>query len=104
LKPPHSLALQFDGRGLPGFVRGQAGIELLRKGAGTELRYSGEAQVGGVVAGVGQRLLEASARKILQQFFDAAAAELKSAQPPARSLSPAARPSRPARSAHRKRS
>jgi len=77
LKPPHSLTLQFDGRGLPGFVHGQARIELLRKGPGTELRYSGEAQIGGIIATVGQRLLEAAARKIVQQFFAAAAAELE---------------------------
>ena len=99
LKPPHSLALQFDGRGLPGFVHGQARINLLRKGHGTELRYSGEAQIGGIVASVGQRLLDAAARKIVQQFFDAAAAELESAPPPAESSSPAAPASRPARAA-----
>jgi len=81
LNPPHSLTLQFDGRGLPGFVHGQARIELLRKGPGTELCYSGEAQIGGIIATVGQRLLEAAARKIVQQFFAAAAAELKSAPP-----------------------
>ena len=104
LKPPHSLTLQFDGRGLPGFVRGQAGLQLTRKGAGTELRYSGEAQVGGIVATVGQRLLEAAARQIVRQFFDAAAAELRSAQPPAKPSSPAVRSSRPARAARRTRS
>jgi carbon monoxide dehydrogenase subunit G len=103
LKPPHSLTLQFDGRGLPGFVRGQAGIELIRKGAATELRYSGEAQIGGVVASVGQRLLEAAARQIVRQFFDAAAAELRAAQPPAGSLPPAAQSLRPARGARRTR-
>jgi carbon monoxide dehydrogenase subunit G len=78
LKPPHSLAIGFDGRGLPGFVKGRARIELLRKGPATELHYSGEAQVGGMMATVGQRLLEAAARKIVQQFFDAAASELES--------------------------
>jgi carbon monoxide dehydrogenase subunit G len=78
MKPPSSLTLRFDGRGLPGFVRGQAQIALARKGSGTEVRYSGEAQVGGVIAGVGQRLLEAVARKTVQQFFDAAAAEIAS--------------------------
>ena len=78
LKPPHSLTLQLDGRGLPGFVHGQARIELLRKGSETDVRYSGEAQIGGLIATVGQRLLEAAARKIVQQFFDSAAAELHS--------------------------
>jgi carbon monoxide dehydrogenase subunit G len=78
MKPPRSLVLKLDGRGLPGFVQGQASIELLRKGSGTEVRYSGEAQVGGMIATVGQRLLEAAARKIVQQFFSSAAAQLES--------------------------
>jgi carbon monoxide dehydrogenase subunit G len=76
-KPPHSLVLKLDGKGLPGFVRGQGKIELSSRGSETEIRYAGEAQVGGMIAAVGQRLLEGVARKIVQQFFDSAAAELK---------------------------
>ena len=79
-KPPRSLVLKFDGKGLPGFVRGEGRIELSAQGsAQTEVRYSGEAQVGGVIAAVGQRMLEGAARKIVQQFFASAAAELKAA-------------------------
>ena len=84
-KPPHSLVLKMDGRGLPGFVKGEGRIELTRKGGSdTELTYTGEAQVGGVIASVGQRMLDAAARKIVQQFFDSAKSELafsKSAVP-----------------------
>jgi carbon monoxide dehydrogenase subunit G len=79
-KPPHSLVLKIDGRGLPGFVQGEGRIELTSKGSDTELTYNGEAQVGGVIASVGQRMLEATARKIAQQFFDSAKAELASAK------------------------
>jgi carbon monoxide dehydrogenase subunit G len=75
--PPGTLVLRFDGKGLPGFVRGEGIIELAAHGEETELRYTGEAQVGGAIAAVGQRLLEGAARKILQQFFASAAAELK---------------------------
>jgi carbon monoxide dehydrogenase subunit G len=75
-KQPHSLILKMDGRGLPGFVTGEARIDLTAKGSDTELAYAGEAQVGGMIASVGQRMLEAGARKIVQQFFDAAKAEL----------------------------
>jgi len=78
-KPPHSLVLKMDGRGLPGFVKGEGRIELAAKGGSdTELTYTGEAQVGGVIASVGQRMLDAAARKIVQQFFDSAKAELAS--------------------------
>ena len=75
-KPPHSLLLKMDGRGLPGFVQGEARISLAAKGSDTELTYAGEAQVGGLIASVGQRMLEAGARKIVQQFFESAKAEL----------------------------
>jgi hypothetical protein len=78
-KPPHSLVLKMDGKGLPGFVKGEGRIQLVAKGASdTELTYTGEAQVGGVIASVGQRMLDAAARKIVQQFFDSAKAELAS--------------------------
>src|SRR6266446_6909762 len=73
-KPPHSLSLKLDGHGLPGFVRAEGSIALSAQGQRTEVRYSGEAQVGGMIASVGQRMLEAAARKIVQQFFASAAA------------------------------
>src|SRR5437879_6475685 len=77
-KPPHSLILKLDGKGLPGFVKGEGCIELNAKGGETEIVYTGEAQVGGLIASVGQRMLDAAARKIVQQFFDSAKAELES--------------------------
>lgn len=78
-KPPRSLVLKMDGKGLPGFVKGEGRIELAAKGGSdTELTYTGEAQVGGVIASVGQRMLDAAARKIVQQFFDSAKADLAS--------------------------
>jgi carbon monoxide dehydrogenase subunit G len=79
-KPPHSLVLKMDGKGLPGFVKGEGRIELTASGSGTELAYTGEAQVGGLIASVGQRMLDAAARKIVQQFFESAKAELASAK------------------------
>jgi carbon monoxide dehydrogenase subunit G len=83
-KPPHSLVLKMAGKGLPGFVKGEGRIELTPKGKSeSELTYTGEAQVGGVIASVGQRMLDAAARKIVQQFFDSAKAELASTKSPA---------------------
>ena len=81
-KPPRSLFLKLDGKGLPGFVHAEGSIALSARGRQTEVRYSGEAQVGGMIASVGQRMLEAAARRIVQQFFASAAAELKAAPPP----------------------
>ena len=79
-KPPRSLVLKLDGKGLPGFVKGEGRIELTPKGSETEIAYTGEAQVGGLIASVGQRMLDAAARKIVRQFFDSAKAELASAK------------------------
>jgi uncharacterized protein len=110
-KPPRSMVLKLEGRGLPGFVQGEARIELAPQGATTEVRYSGEAQVGGMIAAVGQRLIEGAARKIVRQFFDAASAELRSlprveplAQPLSGPLSKNVPPARPRRASNRKRS
>jgi len=87
-KAPHSLVLKMDGRGLPGFVKGEGRIDLAPKGIETELTYSGEAQVGGLIASVGQRMIDAAARKIVQQFFESARAELASAKTAAESIAP----------------
>ena len=76
-KPPQSLLLKLNGKGLPGFMTAEGRVELAPKGAAeTEVHYSGEAQVGGVIASVGQRMIEATARKIVQDFFRSAAQEL----------------------------
>jgi hypothetical protein len=77
-KPPKSLRLRMEGKGAPGFVKAEGSVELSETRGGTELRYSGEAQVGGLIATVGQRLIESAARKIVAQFFDNAASQLQS--------------------------
>jgi carbon monoxide dehydrogenase subunit G len=75
--PPYSMRMKLSGKGIPGFVDGVGHIELAEKGGQTELRYTGEAQVGGMIASVGQRMIEGAARKIVDQFFAAASEELK---------------------------
>lgn len=76
-KPPHSLRLRVDGRGLPGWVKGEGELRLSAKKNETEVSYSGDAQVGGMIASVGQRMIESAAKKIVQQFFEDAAKQLK---------------------------
>ena len=76
-RPPRSIRMRLSGKGLPGFVDGTGHVELAEKGGQTELRYTGEAQVGGMIAAVGQRMIEGAARMIVDQFFAAAAEELK---------------------------
>jgi uncharacterized protein len=76
-KPHSSMRMKISGKGLPGFVDGSGRIELAGKNGGTEVKYGGEAQVGGVIASVGQRMIEGAAKKIVDQFFAGAAEELK---------------------------
>ncbi|HUK31660.1 MAG TPA: carbon monoxide dehydrogenase subunit G [Candidatus Acidoferrum sp.] len=75
-KPPHSMRLKMDGKGIPGFVKGEGRIELKGRGKHTELHYEGEAQVGGMIAAVGQRMIEAASKKIVAQFFEKFSAEI----------------------------
>jgi carbon monoxide dehydrogenase subunit G len=69
-KPPASLVVRVDGKGAAGFMKGEGRLELAEKQGETEVKYTGEAQVGGLIASVGQRMIEAAARKIVEQFFE----------------------------------
>ena len=67
---PASYKLMVEGRGGPGFVRGEALVELVDQGASTQVNVHGDGQVGGTVAGVGQRMLGGVAKMLMGQFFD----------------------------------
>lgn len=67
--PPESFTLQAEGKGGPGWVKGTARMQISPKGDGSELRCESEGQVGGVIAAVGSRLVEAAAKKMLNDFF-----------------------------------
>ncbi|MEY2603159.1 MAG: uncharacterized protein QOH31_933 [Verrucomicrobiota bacterium] len=68
-KPPESFTLQAEGKGGPGWVKGTARIQISSKGGRSELRCESEGQVGGLIAAVGSRLVEAAAKKMLDEFF-----------------------------------
>jgi carbon monoxide dehydrogenase subunit G len=72
LKPPHSYAIAFEGQGgAAGFGKGSAQVQLAPDGDGTRLSYQVKANVGGKLAQIGSRLVDAAARKISQDFFNA---------------------------------
>lgn len=82
VKPPTSYTIHFDGQGgVAGFGKGSADVQLASEGGGTKLSYVARAQVGGKMAQVGSRLIDAAAGKITEDFF--AAFEAKVAPPPA---------------------
>jgi len=70
LVPPESYHMQLNGRGAAGFVTAEGDLHLVEDGAATTLRYEVEAQVGGRIAGVGQRLLDSSAKVITRQGME----------------------------------
>jgi len=69
-QPPESYTLQLNGRGAPGWVRATTDIHLTEEGEDTQLSYDGDAQVGGRIASVGQRLLDSSTRSIIRQSLE----------------------------------
>jgi carbon monoxide dehydrogenase subunit G len=69
LEPPDRYRMAIEGTGAPGFVRGDALMQLSDAGEGTLVSYSADVQVGGLIASVGQRMLGGVARMILDQFF-----------------------------------
>lgn len=70
MDPPKGYTMVVDGQGAPGFVKASAVVKLEHEGEGTRMRYEADAQVGGKIASVGQRLLEASARAITKQSLE----------------------------------
>ena len=70
-EPPNRYRMLVEGSGGPGFVRGEAIIELTARDAGaTTVKVKGDGQVGGTVAGVGQRMLSGVAKMLMGQMFD----------------------------------
>jgi carbon monoxide dehydrogenase subunit G len=68
--PPDSFRLLVEGSGKVGFLKGEGVLTLLPSEAATEVKYDGEVQVGGMIAGVGQRLLDVTAKLIIKKFFE----------------------------------
>lgn len=78
LEPERGYRLKLDGQGAPGFVKGDGKIRLAdADGGGTVLTYEIDAQVGGRIAGVGQRLLVSSGRVISRQALEGLEAQLQ---------------------------
>ena len=69
-KPPSSFRMVVEGSGKIGFVKGDGLLTLTLKDGGTEVAYDGDAQVGGTMAAVGQRLIDATAKMMIKRFFE----------------------------------
>jgi carbon monoxide dehydrogenase subunit G len=71
LDPPNGYTISGEGQGgVAGFAKGSAKVGLTDAGPGTLLRYDVHAQVGGKIAQLGARLIDASAKQMADMFFD----------------------------------
>jgi carbon monoxide dehydrogenase subunit G len=77
IRPGEGYTMDLDGQGKGGFVRGHGTIGLRDEAGQTLLAVAGDAQVGGRIASVGQRLLDAAARKLLKEFAAALGKEAR---------------------------
>lgn len=69
-QPPESYRMWVEGAGGPGFIRGETRITLAEaEGGGTRVGYNADVQVGGLIAGVGQRMLGGVSKMMADQFF-----------------------------------
>ncbi|HUP08013.1 MAG TPA: carbon monoxide dehydrogenase subunit G [Caldimonas sp.] len=84
VQPPQSYTIVFDGQGgVAGFGRGSADVNLTEETpAQTKLAYEAKAQVGGKLAQIGSRLVDAAAAKIADDFFRAFEAHLQAQSAP----------------------
>ncbi len=70
LDPPKGYTISGEGKGGPaGFAKGGAKVRLEEDGAATILHYDVEARVGGKLAQIGSRLIDATAKKMANDFF-----------------------------------
>lgn len=67
--PPHSYRLTVEATGKPGFARGSAAIVLTPEEGGTAVTVTAQAEVGGLIARVGQRMIEGVARMTMDRFY-----------------------------------
>jgi uncharacterized protein len=82
ITPPHSYSIAFEGQGGPaGFAKGGAKVQLVAEGSQTRLLYDVHANVGGKLAQIGSRLVDAAAKKVADDFFRNFNEKLSAAHP-----------------------
>ncbi len=79
---PNGYTITGEGKGgVAGFAKGGADVKLTPDGDGTILAYKVNAQVGGKLAQIGARLIDATAKQMADQFFKAFAANVAGPEP-----------------------
>lgn len=68
--PPTSFHMLVEGKGRIGFMKGDGLVTLAPIPEGTTISYEGDVQVGGVIANVGQRLIDTTSKMLIKRFFE----------------------------------
>jgi carbon monoxide dehydrogenase subunit G len=68
-QPNEAYTLKVDGSGKPGFVKGEGQVRLSEEGGRTVLHYSGDLEIGGLIARVGQRIIGSISQQMASKFF-----------------------------------
>ncbi len=69
LKEHESLVLSAEGTGAPGTIATDVAVTFTPAGDATTIRYEADATVGGMIAGVGQRMLASVSKRMAADFF-----------------------------------
>ena len=77
---PEHYKLIVEGKGQPGFVKGSGELNLSAADSGTELQYTGDINVGGLIASVGQRMIQSTATMLAGRFFKSLESEIKASE------------------------
>jgi uncharacterized protein len=90
LDPPNGYKISGQGEGgVAGFAKGGAVVKLTPQDGGTLLAYEVEAQIGGKLAQLGQRLVNGASKKLADEFFEKFAANVAASQVANAGASPA---------------
>ena len=81
VQAPESAGITVNGQGAPGFVNGTGQLRLEEAGEGSILHYEGDAHIGGRLAAVGQRLLDASTKAIIGTGLEGLDAQVAAGRP-----------------------
>jgi len=78
---PSQFTLVVEGKGQPGFVKGSGTLNLSEEDDSTTVEYSGDVNIGGMIASVGQRMIQATAKLLAGRFFKTLESELRNGKP-----------------------
>lgn len=91
-----SLVMKLDGAGAPGTIGATVQVRFTPEGSSTRISYDADAVVGGMIGGVGQRMLTSVSRRMAAEFFGNVDGVLAGTSPAATAATPVAGPGAPA--------